>query len=153
MAIRRCICGFKFRDARLWIRCGKQRSHGCLVESTNADNSGGVSGAWVRLKREVLGSSTLLSGELDVTNPGTRTAPPTVIKFFFSADPVLGRGAGFLAQLIVGELKPGQTRRVRFHRFVQGSAAGRFVIAVLDATNLVPELDEANNKVVFGPIP
>jgi hypothetical protein len=33
------------------------------------------------------------------------------------------------------------------------SAAGKFVIAVVDATNAVEEMNEGNNLIVFGPLP
>ena len=33
-----------------------------------------------------------------------------------------------------------------------GRISGQFVLAVLDADNAVPELNEANNLVAFGPV-
>ena len=83
---------------------------------------------------------------------GNRTAARSVVRFFLSNDAVLGPGDLLLSQQHLGPLPAGTTRRITFLKRFRFSTSGRFLIAVLDARNEVPELNEANNIVPFGPI-
>jgi hypothetical protein len=57
-----------------------------------------------------------------------------------------------LSESHVGPLKSEENRRVRLATALKTSASGKYVVAVLDATNAVVEVNEVNNVVVFGPI-
>jgi len=117
----------------------------------------GLSGAWQRVaqncRRGGEGSPCELYGVIEVFNPGTATAAPTALQFFLSEDESLDEEDLFLQEVTVGRLKPGQTRTEQLRATVNGDASGSFVIAVLDATNVVAERNEANNVVVSPPIP
>jgi hypothetical protein len=117
----------------------------------------GLSGEWktltqhcVRARREVVCG---LVGTIEVFNPGTATAAPTVLQFFLSADAVLNAGDVLLQEVKVGHLRPGQRRTKKLLTTVPEDARGLVVIAVLDATDVVAEVNEANNLVVSPPIP
>jgi hypothetical protein len=77
-----------------------------------------------------------------------------VLRFFLSADPILDPSDVFLSEVGVGTLKPGETktRHLNVHLPEGTSASGQFVIAFADADNVVPETNEENNIVPFGPI-
>jgi len=67
-------------------------------------------------------------------------------------DESLDDGDRLLETVEVGRLRPGQTRRETLRVGVDGSAAGLFAIAVLDATDRVFEVNEDNDVVVSPPI-
>jgi hypothetical protein len=96
-----------------------------------------------------------LGGTLAVTNPGTAPAFPSVIRFFLSSDDTLDAGDLVLEEVDLGPLEAGHTEEVDFDvKLPKGqSAAGQFVIAVLDANNAVLEINEENNIVVSLPVP
>jgi hypothetical protein len=53
------------------------------------------------------------------------------------------------------KIKAGGSRKLKLtYRLLPGlSASGKFIIAVIGPTSSVPERDESNNQIVFGPIP
>ena len=61
----------------------------------------------------------------------------------------------FLKQVAVGALKPGKAKTVSLsYNLPTGtSASGQYALGVIDATNIVAEIDETNNLIVFGPLP
>jgi hypothetical protein len=118
---------------------------------------GGLSGAWVRVAEHCAGadhqSDCKLSGAIEVTNPGITAVDATVLRFFLSADQTLDDGDLLLASVAVQGLRPGKSHREKLDVTAAESHTGGFVIAVLDATNAVQELNEANNVVVSPSIP
>jgi hypothetical protein len=94
-----------------------------------------------------------LFGELIVQNIGNANAHPSSVRYYLSSDGV--QTNTLLKKLSTGTVKPGQPKRkkmrVKFPVGVNGS--GQFIMAVLDAGGAVTECDEANNVVVFGPLP
>jgi hypothetical protein len=116
----------------------------------------GLSGEWravaQRCARGRPGLGCEIVGALKVFNPGTDTAAPTLLQFFLSADEVLDEGDVLLQEVRVGRRRPQQSRTERLHANVTGDAGGLFVIAVVDATDVVVEINEANNVVVSPPI-
>ena len=51
-------------------------------------------------------------------------------------------------------MAPGHAQRMRLRSAVPaGSAAGMFVLAMVDAGETVTESNEANNVIAFGPLP
>ena len=61
---------------------------------------------------------------------------------------------GFLKQVSIGKLKAGgsKTKKLSYSLPSGGSASGKYVIAVIDADNILTEADESNNRTVYGPI-
>ncbi len=100
-----------------------------------------------------------LKGTFTVTNQGAKLATPagSVVRFYLcnsatfdGSQQVIGRDAAF------GVLGPNASVNVS----LQGAkvanpaaASGKYVIAVIDPDNLVPEADETNNQVSYGPLP
>jgi hypothetical protein len=130
---------------------------GQALAGSSATGGAGFSGTWAGLvqksDRNPLGPRNfLLQGELDVFNPGTETADRSVVRFYLSDDDVLDAGDTLLSESHVGPLKSQETRRVRFNAALKSSASGKYLIAVLDATDAVTEVNELNNIVVVGPI-
>jgi hypothetical protein len=116
----------------------------------------GLTGTWQEVdqtcNREGGRLRCWLGGTFEVINPGTQAAPPTVLRFFLSADPVLDPGDVLLSEVGVGALKPGETQTRHLNLPEGTSASGQFVIAFTDADDVVPETNEENNIVPFGPI-
>jgi len=119
----------------------------------------GLTGAWQDLVQSCDSNGNhprcRLSGTFDVINPSTQSVPPTVLRFYLSANSTLDAGDLLLSEVGVGALKNGEsTTRHLNVRLPEGvSASGQFVIAFADADNVVSETNEANNVVVFGPVP
>ena len=120
----------------------------------------GFSGEWLRIGQHCNGSSPnpqcRADGALAVINPGTEsTGTAASVALYVSQDETLGPGDQFFAELGIGPLEPGEQTILRFNERVPGidDLSGLFVIAVLDYTNIVPEVNEANNVVVSPPLP
>ncbi len=130
---------------------------GQALAGSSATGGAGFSGNWIRLAQESDGNprgprNFVLHGELDVFNPGTETAGRSLVRFYLSSDDEPDTGDTLLAESHIGPLKSEEMRRVRFTTALRTSASGKFVVAVLDATDAVVEVNEVNNVVVFGPI-
>jgi uncharacterized repeat protein (TIGR01451 family) len=117
-----------------------------------------LTGAWAGVDQECVrlrtGLQCTLRGTLHLRNPGDRDAPASVIRFFLSADRVPDGQDRPLKMAATGILTSGGTRSIRLSVALPDGirAGGKYVIAVLDAQNAVPEADEGNNVIVFGPI-
>ncbi|MBX4334701.1 hypothetical protein K4G90_23695, partial [Mycobacterium tuberculosis] len=70
------------------------------------------------------------------------------VDLFLSKDKRLNRRDRRLAKRSLAALKPGGTKTIRFRHGFGRDVSGRFLIARLDATDRVEELDEKNNVVV-----
>ncbi len=119
-----------------------------------------LTGAWKSLSQTSEGAGEELQatilGEFEVKNIGSQTAPPTRIRFFFSADGVYDPEFVQLIQEVgVPEVKAGGTVKVVLKaRLKKGNdAIGVFVIAVVNATNTVAETNKKNNIVSSEAIP
>ncbi len=127
-----------------------------FVRDRGAPSGAGFSGAWQHLTQYCtrgLAPRCKLRGALAVTNPGTETAGDSVLQFFLSADETLDPDDLLLDEVLVRELRAGKKTWKYLNVIVEGDASGLFVIAVLDATNEVAEVNEDNNIVVSPQIP
>jgi uncharacterized delta-60 repeat protein len=127
-------------------------------ETVNTGSSG-VSGEWLEVAQQCNRSSRNPScrvrGSLRVFNPGTEgTAVPSLVAFYLSEDQVLDANDTFLTTESVRALDAGKERVVRFNHKVAGAGdlSGRFIIAVVDFLDNVPEVNEENNVVVSPPL-
>ena len=95
-----------------------------------------------------------LSGTFTAINPSISSTPNVVLRFFLSADPVLDADDVALGDLPVKPLDPTETQVRTFHANVPRGldATGLFVIAFIDADNVVFESNESNNIVVSAPV-
>jgi hypothetical protein len=119
-----------------------------------------LTGSWLKLsrscKQENVKSQCELYGKFVLQNQGTEQAPTSfVTRFYLSSDGVYDRSDSYLTTVTTGKLRAGCGKRKRWTaRLSTGeSASGKFVIAVVDATNAVEEMSEGNNRIIFGPIP
>lgn len=119
----------------------------------------GVSGEWLAVEelcnRSEQNPKCRLRGTLRVFNPGTETtAVSSAVAFYLSDDPIWDENDSFLAIEQVPALDAGGESIVRVNlKLPDGaSAAGAFVIAVVDFYDDVPERNEANNIAVSPPV-
>src|SRR5206468_220084 len=115
-----------------------------------------LTGSWIVLKRVCRGPSggppCRLKGRFTVRNTGVSRAAPSVLRFVLSSDGATP--TTLVRQVAVRAMAPGHAQRVRLRDAVPGgSAAGMFVLAMVDAGETVPESNEANNVIAFGPLP
>jgi len=96
-----------------------------------------------------------LSGTFTAINPSISSTPNVVLRVFLSADPVLDADDVALGDLPVKPLDPTETQVRTLHVNLPPGldATGLFVIAFIDAENVVFESNESNNVVVSASIP
>ena len=157
-----------FNGDSLWT----QNSNGILGGSESGDQFGaalvgspklgpggpGFSGLWGEIRLEVLHQgkkkSSKIDAELVVFNPGGEMAADSVINVYISDDEIFDSN-DVLVQTVkrFRELKPGESRieRIKF-KTKDVDASGMRLIAILDATNVVDEANEANNTIVSDPL-
>jgi hypothetical protein len=118
----------------------------------------GLTGFWQSLDQTCRGSGPRmrcrLRGTFLVINDGFEPPPSSVTTFYLSDDVALDEGDQLLRR------KGTLGRKLRIQTLVIDrllppgqSASGRHVIAVLDAKDKAPEVDERNNVIVTGAIP
>lgn len=119
-----------------------------------------LTGVWLSLTQRCEGTGETqkcrLKGKVRTRNQGNqKTRKKSYLNFYLSPDNVLDGGDTFLRKVTVGTLKPGKTKSKELKdKLPTGeNASGKYVIAVVDATDRIAELDETNNVLVFGPIP
>lgn len=115
----------------------------------------GVSGEWLAVEehcnRSEKNPQCRLRGTLRVFNPGTETtAVPSAVAFFLSEDQIWDENDSFLAIERAPALNVGGEAILRLNLKLPGgaSAAGAFIIAVVDFYDDVSERNEANNIAV-----
>jgi hypothetical protein len=92
---------------------------------------------------------------LRVTNQGATKAGKSLARIYVSNDAELGLDDVLIDAVAVSKLGPFEKKSFTIDAKVPGvtSLSGRFLFAQLDADGSVPESDETNNMVVFGPLP
>jgi len=119
-------------------------------------NGADLTGRWIALKQVCRGPSggppCRLKGRFTVRNIGVSRAAASVLRFVLSSDGATPTTP--MREVAVRRMAPGQVERIRLRASVPGgSAAGLFVLAVVDAGETVSESNEANNVIAFGPLP
>jgi hypothetical protein len=101
------------------------------------------------------GAACTITGTFTAINPSRLGTPQVVLRFYLSDDQVLDDADVLLSTMPVRALDKNEsqvrTLRATLPQGVQ--AAGRYVIAFVDADDEVAEANEANNIVVSPPIP
>ena len=108
-----------------------------------------LTGSWSSLDKRGFGTRCLLRGKFMVENQGNATAGDSVLKFYLSEDDILDEGDMELKEVAVDELDAGQSQNQSFFTLLPKGLdpTGQYVIAVVDATNIVTETNETNNQV------
>ncbi len=94
-----------------------------------------------------------VKAQLLVTSAGNFDADKSLITYYLSDDPVVGAGDIELKPKKLGKMKVGKSKTVKVKLKLTEPPAGKFIIAVLDAGGVVPELSEADNLLVSDPLP
>jgi FG-GAP repeat len=119
----------------------------------------GYSGVWTRTrivlnKSEKNRTNSRVTGTLVVFNPGGTVAKNGVINIYLSKDAKLTSSDRLLASVNnFGDLGPGASRELKVdEKLVDMNATNHFLIAEIDATDVVVEINEDNNIVVSNPL-
>ena len=125
---------------------------------TQAASTVDLTGTWTSLTQACKTGRTMkcsLSGRFVVQNSGALDVPKSTLAIYLSSDNALDPGDTVLRQYKVKKVKAGQsaTQSIKV-KLPQGtSASGKYVIALVDADDALPDVDDTNNIVVFGPVP
>ena len=110
----------------------------------------GLTGRWGDdLSLWCRGASCGLSGTFTAINPSLGPTPRVALRFYLSADDVLDKSDLLIDEMPVKplDMNESQVRTLNVVLPKDVNAAGRFVIAFVDADDMVEEANEANNVV------
>jgi hypothetical protein len=95
-------------------------------------------------------SHCTLTGTFVAINPSLGSTPRVALRFYLSADPVLDDSDTLIREVAVKPLAKGDSQVRKLHAVLPPgvNATGQFVIAFVDADDIVEESNEANNVVV-----
>ena len=128
---------------------------GFALAGSGATPLPGLTGQWGDdLSLWCRGASCSLTGTFTAINPSPEDTPHVTVRFYLSEDEDLDDADLLLDVMPVKPLDPGQSqvRKVNVTLPPGTYAIGRFVIAFVDADNIVEESNEANNIVVSDAI-
>jgi hypothetical protein len=131
---------------------------GFALSGSGGTAAPGLTGTWsavtLACHDKKRGEQCVLNGTFIARNPSTQSTPRVVLRFFLSADQTLDDDDLLIDEVRVRALAVGEeherTLRARLPHDVD--ATGMFVIAFVDADDIVVEVNEANNIVPSGPI-
>jgi hypothetical protein len=144
-----------------------QNSTGIVDSSEQGDDFGfaltnssqtplpGLTGRWDDdLSLWCRGASCGLTGTFTAINPSLGPTPRVALRFYLSDDDVFDAADLLIDQMPVRplDMNESQVRKLNVVLPENVDAAGHFVIAFVDADDIVEELNEANNVVVSPPI-
>jgi hypothetical protein len=115
----------------------------------------GLTGRWGEdLSLWCRGASCGLSGTFTAINPSLGPTPRVALRFYLSDDDVFDDADLLIDEMPVRplDMNESQVRKLNVVLPENVDAAGHFVIAFVDADDIVEELNEANNVVVSPPI-
>jgi subtilase family serine protease len=114
-----------------------------------------LTGEWSVPVTQVCTSKCKLTGSLRVKNIGNLSAVSSAVRFYLSDDGVHYTEGGFLKQVSTGAIKAGlsKVKKLSVTLPTGSSATGKYVLSVIDSSNIVTEANEGNNNVASGPIP
>jgi len=135
-------------------------STGVTASATPSLSSGpDLAGTWTSLVQTCRNSGKSfkckIKGKLVVRNAGQQEAKSSFVGYYLSDNSDFESGDTFLKKVATGKIKAGKSKNTSIsYSFKSGnSAAGKYIIAVIDAGNTVAESDETNNNISFGPLP
>jgi hypothetical protein len=145
--------------ATAWAIFAEQNLNPLSSPGPNSTYGPDLTGTWANLTQTCVRTQTAsrckLSGQFIVQNIGTTNAGASVVRYYLSTNPTLDASAQLLKQATVSALKPALTKSLSLRVSLPAgtTASGRYVIAVVNATNTVRESNTNNNVIVFGPLP
>jgi hypothetical protein len=134
--------------------------NGALYKLTTTPSSPvDLTGSWAALastcRAAGVGPRCIVQGSFLLQNQGIQKTPsPVLTKFYLSRDDVLSSDDVELWQRKTGRIAAGKTTTLSFRLNlpVGVTARNQFIIALVDATNAIAEIEENNNSVAFGPV-
>ncbi|MGE0820512.1 MAG: SBBP repeat-containing protein [Candidatus Binatia bacterium] len=125
----------------------------------NFARASGLSAQWLDVTKICGGKpqkpKCKVTGTLRIFNPGPVRTGKSKTRFFFSADPTLSSGYVVLKEKKTPAIDAGSEHVIRITlRLPAGTnGTGHFVVAYVDADAQIAEVNEGNNRAVFGPLP
>jgi hypothetical protein len=100
------------------------------------------------------GQKCTIKGTFTVNNSGNRDSISTSVSFYLSDDGVTYQEEDLIKRVSLSKIKADRSKvlKLSYSLPVDQSASGRYIIAVIDKDDIVKEIDEGNNIIVFGPI-
>lgn len=114
----------------------------------------GLTGRWEELAAWCRGASCGLTGTFTAINPSLGPTPRVALRFYLSDDEVLDDADVLVHEMPVKPLDMNESQVRKLHVVLPANTdpSGRFVIAFVDADDIVEEANEANNIVASPPI-
>jgi hypothetical protein len=125
-------------------------SFGFSLSNSSSTPLPGLTGRWEELALWCRGASCGLTGTFTAINPSLGPTPRVALRFYLSDDTALDDADMLIDAMPVKPLDMNESQVRRLHVVLPPGtdAAGRFVIAFVDAEDIVEESNEANNVVV-----
>ena len=130
-----------------------------FATSSNPATGPELTGSWtspvIQASRNTRqGQRYRISGTLTIHNVGDGAAPSNKVTFYLSDNATYEEGDSLLGSRATGKIKAGKSKAIRLARNLPmgQTAAGKYILAVIDQYGSVPEVNESNKLIVFGPI-
>jgi hypothetical protein len=114
-----------------------------------------LTGQWTSLeqtcKNTKKGIKCKIKGKVNIQNIGQVNAKTSFVRFYLSDDEYYDNGDSYLKQVATGTVKTGKSKNksLSYSLSTGINASGKYVLAVIDAYDIIPESDETNNVVSF----
>jgi fibronectin type 3 domain-containing protein len=132
---------------------GLSASDQCSVGVSGAASGMDFTGQWLSLSRTVKKSVSTFRGKIRVKNLGDQAAPSSMLYVYQSTDSTFQTTDLLIGKTTVSSILAGGYVDVSPRLTAPYDGSKVYLIAVLDSTNVVPETDEENNKVVSAMVP
>jgi hypothetical protein len=109
-----------------------------------------LAGQWLSLSRSVKWSFSFFTGKIRVKNLGSQAASSSVLYLYQSVDAAFQNTDLYLGKKMVSRIPAGGYVDVSLSLKAPYDGSKVYLIGVLDATNVLAERDETNNRVVSG---
>ena len=145
--------------------CAKDKagnmSNGITASAMPSISSGpDLTGTWKTspaqtCKTSAKGVKCVIKGKISVLNNGQQEAKTSTVKIYLSDDSVVDSADKLFKKFATGKIKAGKSKNtsISYSLPVGTTATGKYVIAQIDANNVIVEADETNNNIDFGPLP
>jgi Zn-dependent metalloprotease len=113
-----------------------------------------LTGQWLNLNQTCRSGKCNIKGKFITQNTGTSVSTQFTVKFYLSSNNIFDEDDLLIKEIIIKTLKNDASKTLNLSiKLPSGtSASGKYIIAFVDANGTVGEIDENNNKIVFGPM-
>ncbi len=113
-----------------------------------------LTGQWSSLNQTCRSGKCNIKGKFVAQNTGTSTSSQFKVKFYLSSNNTFDGNDLLIKEFTIKSLKNDASKTLNLSINLPSgtSASGKYLIAFIDADGTVSEIDENNNKIVFGPI-